>query len=1075
MHEWLSNAVASVRKTSRGGALLDRGAVPEAPEEVETLEEGAGRGLLLRGVTLIEYVLLISVISLVICVAGPPVADAIQGQFGKVEEVISNGASGGSGGGSDFPGGGSGNEQGGGDENPDKPGGGTDPDKPGGGDGGNNGGDTPTDPKPEKKELEGTLDLSALYVGKPGSVTARGVSAGATLVYAWSADGSGIDGATGDSWTPGAEHAGKGVVVSATDGSGTYSGSISSQSVTVKQLDMTGSVALSPAVAGRVVTAAVDGAPMDAVPGYEWVVDGQVVSTESTWTPGVEHVGKTVTVTVTDITGVYAGSISAEAVVEQAELTGSIAVAPGEAGVESAAAVDGAPSDAVVELTWKVDGAVIGTGAVVTLPEDSEGKTLVVEGRDKSGIYGGVISATLIIKPHIKVPVAFAVYSATDQSLDFYKRKSVPEVGEVFEGKTVTEVYTGIETERYEFVMDFGPTAPWKKQYVKTVEVVDDGISPISTAGWFAFKNRTLSSYVRSIDVSKLDTSRVMDMTCMFAGCTGITSIDVSNFDTSNVIVMESLFANCSNLSVLDLSSFNTSSVLYMTGLFENCSSLTEVDLSHFKTSNVESMQGIFMGCASLRAIDISGFDMTDYDANVVWGMFDKLPALERVTVGDKVKWIDGYNDLPANGSGYWYNTKGEKFKPNALPSAAADTYTLSDERPMLTGTVKADGQPVIGETLTASVSGQPSDAVLGYQWGADGVDIEGADSAIYTIAAGDAGKTVTVSVYDTSGKYQGEITSAGVTVVKPHLSGSVSIDRAIVGMSSTANVSGIPSDAKLIYKWAIDGTEKGTGSSYTPGTADNKKTLKVIVSDSSGKYEGEVESSGITVKQTALSGSVKIIDAELGKTATATVSGAQSNASLVYKWTVGGTATSDSGRTHVVTSDDIGKTIKVVVTDESGKYTGSISATAEVNIAANTLVKTTQRYSFQLEIERGGREDSVIYDSIYTAPKSGRYKLVGITDQRDKSSFYSSKLFVMASYLVTVNGNQFAESRDYAKNSLYFDLTGIEESIYLDKGENISAKITLSAPGITQAISSRIEDGIPCTNFSFKIYYLGA
>lgn len=40
---------------------------------------------------------------------------------------------------------------------------------------------------------------------------------------------------------------------------------------------------------------------------------------------------------------------------------------------------------------------------------------------------------------------AFAVYSADDKSLSFYKRYGVPAAGEQFEGKTATNVYTGIE------------------------------------------------------------------------------------------------------------------------------------------------------------------------------------------------------------------------------------------------------------------------------------------------------------------------------------------------------------------------------------------------------------------------------------------------------------------------------------------------------------------------------------------------------------------------------------------------------------------------------------------------------
>lgn len=50
-----------------------------------------------------------------------------------------------------------------------------------------------------------------------------------------------------------------------------------------------------------------------------------------------------------------------------------------------------------------------------------------------------------------KTPTAFAVYSADDQSLDFYKRPRylMPVSGNAFEGKAATAVYTGFETTSY--------------------------------------------------------------------------------------------------------------------------------------------------------------------------------------------------------------------------------------------------------------------------------------------------------------------------------------------------------------------------------------------------------------------------------------------------------------------------------------------------------------------------------------------------------------------------------------------------------------------------------------------------
>lgn len=44
---------------------------------------------------------------------------------------------------------------------------------------------------------------------------------------------------------------------------------------------------------------------------------------------------------------------------------------------------------------------------------------------------------------------AFAVYSEDDHSLMFYKRRGVPKVGDMFNYRKVTALYTGFETDRY--------------------------------------------------------------------------------------------------------------------------------------------------------------------------------------------------------------------------------------------------------------------------------------------------------------------------------------------------------------------------------------------------------------------------------------------------------------------------------------------------------------------------------------------------------------------------------------------------------------------------------------------------
>jgi len=73
----------------------------------------------------------------------------------------------------------------------------------------------------------------------------------------------------------------------------------------------------------------------------------------------------------------------------------------------------------------------------------------------------------------------------------------------------------------------------------------------------------------------------------MFYGLSNITKIDLTKFDTSQVINMAYMFYGCKNLISLDLSNFNTSSVTNMQSMFYGCNHLISLDLSNFNTSSV--------------------------------------------------------------------------------------------------------------------------------------------------------------------------------------------------------------------------------------------------------------------------------------------------------------------------------------------------------------------------------------------------------------------------------------------------------------------------------------------------------
>ena len=226
---------------------------------------------------------------------------------------------------------------------------------------------------------------------------------------------------------------------------------------------------------------------------------------------------------------------------------------------------------------------------------------------------------------------AFAVlsYAGYDSGLYFYKDKTVPKKGDTYRGKTVTEVYTDLEDKFYDL-----DTVPWyeyknrgtepDKLSIRKIEVVDYGIAPVSIANWFYD-----CYYVKSVNLAKLDTSRIKDMTSAFYGCGHLESIDVSAWDSGNLTNMSHMFDQCIKLKSVNL--FKTSQVTDMSYLFNGCGDLAQPNVSNIDTSKVENMRYMFCDCASLVNLDLSQWNtsqVTDMRA-----MFNYCRSLETLNV----------------------------------------------------------------------------------------------------------------------------------------------------------------------------------------------------------------------------------------------------------------------------------------------------------------------------------------------------------------------------------------------------------------------------------------------------------
>ena len=267
---------------------------------------------------------------------------------------------------------------------------------------------------------------------------------------------------------------------------------------------------------------------------------------------------------------------------------------------------------------------------------------------------------------------AFAVYCENDKSLNFYKRMNIPSVGDTFNGRAVTAVYTGIEEDIYD---DYKKLTPWN-QYTSNIEtstIVDDGIAPVSTAYWFS----TCQNLTSVNNLNKLNTSKVTAMTGMFNDCRKLTSVgdlsgwdtssvtnmremfranfrltsvgDLSGWDTSSVTDMSSMFTTCGDLvSIGSISGWNTSRVKAMTYMFDACSSLTSLDLSRWDTSSVTNMREMFSGDFQLTSLDLSGWDTSSVtDMRFMFSSCRKL-----VSIGN----ISGWNTSRVKDMSYMFD-----------------------------------------------------------------------------------------------------------------------------------------------------------------------------------------------------------------------------------------------------------------------------------------------------------------------------------------------------------------------------------------------------------------------------------
>ena len=169
---------------------------------------------------------------------------------------------------------------------------------------------------------------------------------------------------------------------------------------------------------------------------------------------------------------------------------------------------------------------------------------------------------------------------------------------------------------------------------------------------------------VTEIDLSKLDTSGVTDMSYMFEGCSKLKSIvGTSNWSGAAVTTTFHMFYNCLEMtSKLDLSGFITStSLTNVSYMFYNCK-ISELDISSLNTSNVENFQGFLYECTNLGKLTVGTYFTIKSGANLKYMVYHVANDITKCTVicPSSIKSDTWENIIATNSSTTYY--KSSKF-----------------------------------------------------------------------------------------------------------------------------------------------------------------------------------------------------------------------------------------------------------------------------------------------------------------------------------------------------------------------------------------------------------------------------
>ncbi len=263
-----------------------------------------------------------------------------------------------------------------------------------------------------------------------------------------------------------------------------------------------------------------------------------------------------------------------------------------------------------------------------------------------------------------------------------------------------------------------------------------------------------------------------------------------------------------------------------------------------------------------------------------------------------------------------------------SVQTAAVALQTLTASPiPTITGTAR------VGSILTANTGAwTPAPVGIAFQWKRAGINIPGATGPTYLLSAEDQGRTITVSAVGSKVGFT-PVTKTSVATASvaappaatltatptPTISGTAQIDNELTVTTGVW----APDPVALSIQWLRNGVAipGANSTTYTPGSADVGKTIRVSVKGTKATFASVTKLSAATAVIAA--GEIDISNAEgifgdaggeIGQVLTVELSGmAPADVTVRYQWLRDGEPIRGARRaTYVPTARDFGREISV-------------------------------------------------------------------------------------------------------------------------------------------------------------------